>query len=126
MNTTQNGDCSYCCNDNFCNSAGCGDGGFQNPSTRGPLCMNCSNVKDKEMCHNIQLCQMDKVCRIEKLDTGNNFVYNMGCTDPKTCTSKRSINGFSPRDVPVCSHCCRPDFCNLECSSGGTGPSIVG
>ena len=41
--------------------------GFQDPSTRGPLCLNCSNVIDKAMCHSITLCQNDQVCFTQEL-----------------------------------------------------------
>ncbi|XP_053380353.1 uncharacterized protein LOC128548857 isoform X2 [Mercenaria mercenaria] len=89
--------------------------------------MNCSNISDKGMCDHVQLCPSDQVCKVEKFDLGNGFQYNMGCSQVQTCTSKRSVDGRASGSVPICSHCCRPDFCNLNCTSTvDPGTGIIG
>ncbi|XP_060607380.1 uncharacterized protein LOC132759583 isoform X2 [Ruditapes philippinarum] len=120
--------CLQCCNGSFCNSKGCGDEGLQTLGKRGPLCFDCTHTGNSGSCNTVQLCDTNQVCTIEKYKWGeNNDHYIMGCTHSQVCTSKRSIKSLSVRHAPVCSHCCRTDFCNMNCTStNNIGSALIG
>ncbi|XP_053388542.1 uncharacterized protein LOC128551669 [Mercenaria mercenaria] len=119
--------CFECCRDNFCNSAGCGDNGFQEQENRGPMCFDCSHKGENELCHATKLCHTNQLCSIKKYEWGDNdFQYAMGCTDSQVCTSERVGAVRMVRNTPLCAQCCRSDFCNMNCSLVDTVPAIVG
>ncbi|XP_053380360.1 uncharacterized protein LOC128548862 [Mercenaria mercenaria] len=122
-----NGSCVQCCNDNFCNSKGCGDTGFQQLGQRGPICFDCTHMGEHETCNTVQLCSANQVCMIEKYKWGESDLHNkMGCSDAQACASRRSVRGLAARHSPVCSHCCHTDFCNMNCTFVDTGVPIIG
>ncbi|XP_053388046.1 neurogenic locus notch homolog protein 2-like [Mercenaria mercenaria] len=117
--------CLHCCNDDFCNSHGCGDNGFPPKQSRGPLCLDCTHVSDPNECDQMTICSSDEMCRIEELPWGDNSIYHLGCASVHDCAvesnslGKRSVNSLMHRSVPVCTECCHDDFCNQNCTRKG-------
>ncbi|XP_053388048.1 protein jagged-1-like [Mercenaria mercenaria] len=108
----QNGDaCLQCCEESFCNSHGCGDNGLPPRRSRGPLCLDCENVRNPKECDQITLCSSDEMCRIEELPWGDNSLFHLGCKAIHECATETMS-----RSVPVCVACCHDDFCNTNCT----------
>lgn len=115
--TPQTNSCLQCCANDFCNQAGCGDQGFQDRTGRGPLCLDCSHVGNKDDCDNIKLCASNQACKVEEYIWGDNErLFKMGCEDKLTCAFAGGLR--RKRSAPVCSSCCDDDFCNRNCTAG--------
>lgn len=120
-----NGSCLQCCSGDFCNKAGCGDQGFSDRVTRGPLCFDCSHVNATEDCNTVRLCAINQTCKVEEFFTPGNSkgVFKQSCEDSQTCARAGSFQ--MKRSDPLCSQCCGDDFCNRNCTVS-LQPSIVG
>ncbi|XP_055999183.1 uncharacterized protein LOC125655051 [Ostrea edulis] len=111
-----NSNCTECCHSDVCNQRGCGTEGF--PTERGPLCFNCPQSSDPELCDKVKVCENYQKCHIQReVEFGDEY-FTQSCINNHECVS--TTNVFGKRLLQNCPTCCATDLCNRQCGDHET------
>ncbi|XP_061185135.1 multiple epidermal growth factor-like domains protein 11 [Saccostrea echinata] len=120
---SDNPQCVHCCKSDACNSQGCASIGF--PIQRGPLCFNCKQSTNPELCRYVKVCEADQVCHLHEEEEFGDKFYVSSCLLQNECQAGVTItDAFGKRTInQKSSMCCSSDLCNigLSCLAGTFG-----
>ncbi|XP_062583723.1 prostate stem cell antigen-like [Saccostrea cucullata] len=74
---SENPQCVHCCKSDACNVQGCHSTGF--PLQRGPLCFNCKQSSNPELCRYVKVCEFDQVCHLHEEEEFGDKFYASSC-----------------------------------------------
>ncbi|XP_062578964.1 uncharacterized protein LOC134240877 [Saccostrea cucullata] len=84
--------CTECCDTDLCNAKGCTEPGYPPLSSRGPVCLACTQHFDSQECRQIAHCRDSELCFIKEESEFGDKVYSSGCMPFQQCISIVSNN----------------------------------
>ncbi|XP_046547092.1 uncharacterized protein LOC124257144 isoform X2 [Haliotis rubra] len=112
--------CIECCDTDLCNKNLCG--GTDNGRLE---CVHCSGLQNMTYCTQLEICESNEVCYIEKKITDTyGQQYTAGCVKRTQCEAKQVSKRQYDNVVDLCFNCCNTSVCNIECHRAAT-PAVT-